>query len=62
MSTRAESLHTYLRDARWFGGKGREFKVTDDMSIRGDILAIGDDDDTDMFDGARATVGVLWHF
>jgi maltokinase len=29
MSTRTESLHTYLRDARWFGGKGREFKVTD---------------------------------
>jgi maltokinase len=29
MSTRAESLHTYLRDARWFGGKGREFKVSD---------------------------------
>lgn len=43
-------------------GVGAEFKVTDDMSIRGDILAIGDDDDTDMFDGARATVGVLWHF
>lgn len=29
MSTRAESLHSYLRDARWFGGKGREFTVTD---------------------------------
>ena len=29
MSTREESLHTYLREARWFGGKGREFKVTD---------------------------------
>ncbi|MDZ5623173.1 maltokinase N-terminal cap-like domain-containing protein [Nocardioides bizhenqiangii] len=29
MSTRAESLHAYIRDRRWFGGKGREFTVTD---------------------------------
>ncbi len=29
MSTRAESLHAYIRDARWFGGKGRQFTVTD---------------------------------
>jgi len=44
-------------------GVGAEFKVTDDMSIRGDILGIGyDDGDDDTFDSARATVGVLWHF
>jgi maltokinase len=29
MATRDESLHAYLRGARWFGGKGREFEVTD---------------------------------
>ena len=39
------------------------FLVTDDMSVRGDILGIGfDDGDDDAFDAARATVGVLWHF
>ena len=43
-------------------GVGAEFKVTDDMSVRGDILGIGYDDGGDTFDGARATVGVLWHF
>ncbi|RHW27786.1 hypothetical protein D0Z08_05660 [Nocardioides immobilis] len=29
MSTRTESLHSYVRDARWFGGKGRDFTVSD---------------------------------
>jgi len=29
MSTRAESLHAYLSGARWFGGKGRSFTVSD---------------------------------
>jgi maltokinase len=29
MSTRAESLHAYLSGARWFGGKGRAFTVSD---------------------------------
>ncbi len=43
-------------------GVGAEFKVTDDMSIRGDILGIGYDDGGDTFDGARATVGLLWSF
>ena len=43
-------------------GVGAEFKVTEDMSIRGDILGIGYDDGGDTFDGARATVGVLWSF
>lgn len=44
-------------------GVGAEFLVTDDMSVRGDILGIGfDDGDDDAFDAARATVGVLWHF
>jgi outer membrane immunogenic protein len=43
-------------------GVGAEYKVTDDMSIRGDILGIGYDNGGDTFDAARATVGVLWHF
>ncbi len=42
-------------------GVGAEFKVTDDMSIRGDVLGLAYND-ADEFDGARATVGVLWHF
>ena len=29
MSTQAESLHAYLSGARWFGGKGRTFTVSD---------------------------------
>ncbi len=29
MSTRTESLHAYISGARWFGGKGRTFTVTD---------------------------------
>lgn len=44
-------------------GVGAEFLVSDDMSIRADILGIGFDDGNDeLFDAARATVGVLWHF
>jgi len=46
-------------------GVGAEFKVTDDMSIRADVLGINYDDgidNDDMFDSARATVGVLWNF
>jgi len=51
--------------AQYALGVGAEFKVTDDMSIRADVLGLnydnGDNND-DMFDSARATVGVLWHF
>lgn len=46
-------------------GVGAEFKVTDDMSIRADVLGVNYDDgidNDDLFDSARATVGVLWHF
>ena len=43
-------------------GVGAEYKVTDDMSVRADLLGIGYDDGGDTFDAARATVGVLWHF
>jgi len=48
--------------AQYALGVGAEFKVTDDMSIRGDILALNYDNGSDDFDSARATVGVLWHF
>lgn len=41
-------------------GVGAELKVTDEVGIRGDVLAIGYDDTG--FEAARATVGVLWHF
>lgn len=43
-------------------GVGAELKLTDEVGLRGDILAIGYEDGVDTFDGARATVGVLWHF
>ncbi|KAA1426243.1 maltokinase N-terminal cap-like domain-containing protein [Nocardioides antri] len=29
MATRTETLQAYIRSARWFGGKGRDFTVTD---------------------------------
>jgi outer membrane immunogenic protein len=48
--------------AQYALGVGAEFKVTDDMSIRGDILALNYDNGSDDFDSARATVGVLWKF
>jgi hypothetical protein len=35
------------------------------MSVRGEILGLGDWDDfdgNDGFDAAKATVSVLWHF
>ncbi|MDP3316311.1 MAG: hypothetical protein Q8M47_09625 [Devosia sp.] len=41
-------------------GVGAEFKVSDEVGIRGDVLAYGFD--SSGFEGARATVGVLWHF
>ena len=43
-------------------GVGAEFKVTDEVGIRGDVLAGGYDNGGDTFDAARATVGVLWYF
>ncbi len=43
-------------------GLGAEFLVTEDMSVRADVLAVEFDDTNDEFDAARATVGVLWHF
>jgi len=50
--------------AQYALGVGAEFKVTDDMSIRADLLGLNYDNgnDDEMFDSARATVGVLWHF
>lgn len=42
-------------------GVGAEFKLNDDVSLRGDILGLAFDG-ADEFDGARATIGVLWHF
>ena len=41
-------------------GLGAEFLVSDEIGIRGDILAIGYDDTG--FEGARASVGVNFHF
>lgn len=44
-------------------GGGVEFAVTDAVSLRGEILGIGDfENGGDFFNGARATVGVSYHF
>jgi len=46
-------------------GGGVEVAVTDNMSVRGEILGLGDWDDfdgNDGFEAAKATVSVLWHF
>jgi outer membrane immunogenic protein len=46
-------------------GGGVEVAVTDNMSVRGEVLGLGDWDDfdgNDGFDAAKATVSVLWHF
>ncbi len=44
-------------------GAGVEFAVTESVSLRGELLGIGSfDDGDDFFSGARATVGVSFHF
>jgi len=47
-------------------GGGVEVAVTDNMSVRGEILGLGNWDDVPGFDSgfnaAKATVSVLWHF
>lgn len=51
-------------------GAGVEFAVTQNISLRGEVLGIGDFEDADppmvseddFFDSAKATVGVFYHF
>jgi outer membrane immunogenic protein len=45
-------------------GGGVDFAVTDNVSIRGEVLGLGNFDDAndDFFDDAKATVGVFYHF
>ena len=45
-------------------GAGVDFAVTDNVSVRGEILGLGNFDDAndDFFDAAKATVGVFYHF
>lgn len=46
-------------------GAGVEFAVTDSVSVRGQLVGYGYYDDAvrqDFFDGAKATVGVSYHF
>ena len=51
-------------------GAGVEFAVTQNISLRGEVLGIGDFEDIDpplvsdddFFDAAKATVGVFYHF
>jgi outer membrane immunogenic protein len=45
-------------------GAGVDFAVTDNVSIRGEVLGLGNFDDAndDFFDAAKATVGVFYHF
>nr|WP_295892619.1 hypothetical protein [uncultured Devosia sp.] len=45
-------------------GGGVEFAVTDAISVRGQLVGVGfyNDGNNDFFDGAKATVGVSYHF
>jgi outer membrane immunogenic protein len=46
-------------------GGGVEFAVTDAVTVRGEIVGLGDFDDNgddDFFNEAKATVGVFYHF
>ncbi len=43
-------------------GGGVEFAVTDSVSVRAQVVGVGFYNDPDFFDGAKATVGVSWHF
>lgn len=42
MATQLESLHTYIGQARWFGGKGRAFTVTG-VTRLGEVSGAGED-------------------
>ncbi len=45
-------------------GAGVEFAVTDSVTVRGEVVGVGDfdDGDDDFFNEAKATVGVFYHF
>lgn len=43
-------------------GAGIEAAVTESVSLRGDVLAYGYPDSGEMFTGARASVGLFYHF
>jgi outer membrane immunogenic protein len=44
-------------------GGGVEFAVTDSVSVRGEVLGLGDfTGGDDFFENAKATVGVFYHF
>jgi len=43
-------------------GAGIEFAVTEDVTLRGQLTGYGSFDSDDLFDYARATVGVAFHF
>ena len=43
-------------------GGGVEFGLTDAISVRGQLVGVGFYGNPDFFDGAKATVGVSYHF
>ncbi len=43
-------------------GAGIEFAVADDVTLRGQLTGYGNFEDDELFDYARATVGVAFHF
>ncbi|WIJ23686.1 outer membrane protein [Devosia sp. RR2S18] len=51
-------------DAIYQLGGGVEFLVTENVSVRGEVVGLGDFDggDDDFFESAKATVGVFYHF
>ncbi|WIJ24476.1 outer membrane protein [Devosia sp. RR2S18] len=50
-------------DAIYQLGGGVEFLVTENVSVRGEVVGLGTfDDGDDFFEGTKATVGVSYHF
>lgn len=43
-------------------GAGVEVAVTDDISLRGQLVGVGFADEDDLFSGVKATVGASFHF
>lgn len=52
----------YYDDTLYQIGAGVEFAVADNITLRGQITGVGYFDDSDLFESARATVGVAFHF
>lgn len=53
---------TSINDTAYQLGAGLEYAVSDAVTVRGQLTGYGYFDDSDLFDYARASVGVAFHF